>query len=971
MSPGGTYRGDLHLINRKKSLKTTFGHLASPAICLSVLVACVCLLTCSPQAQSLYPASDEPIEFQVAWQKTLYQKRIVEFKSAPIGKDKVVLVGNSLTEGGKNWNQRFGSSNIVNRGISGDITEGVLARLDEVFHYQPQAVFLLIGINDIFDANHPRGNEITPQYVAENIHRIANSLKQRLPATKVFIQTILPVNKAIFQASKGYFPEHAIPLREQINEINELLKKQQVFPVIDLHAAFADDAGILTERYTSDGVHLTEAGYALWSEVLKPYIEPFLNQAELPQATSALSLPALFGDGMVLQQNDSVAIWGAAGAGQAVRISASWDNEGKVARTDSDGRWEGKLETPAAGGPFELLIQSENSKIIIRDVLIGEVWLASGQSNMEMDFAYSRNTTDSAETELTTANYPQIRMFTVEKNAGRFPVSEVKGSWQKAVAGDISGFSAAAYFFAKKLHKELDVPIGILHASWGGSSIEAWSSREAIKSASFLDKSLAFYDSLAEATRTAENWFSRLESMSLPGIGWEFFLDAETHRHDPHVNYASFFLEQWQQIDFKDGQFLEQVGNHTNWPKINIPAAIADLFGTGNFKGVTLLKRDVTIEQPDQTFLLEINPQLDVGWDLFEVEAYINGQPIGSTFKDLDDAGRRDFPDFPKRFFSAFEIPAGHFHGGTNEIALRVIGAGEIRDIVLTAVSGREYSLTGEWAWQVTAEIYRQFRGFVFPYQSFYLYNDPDLDLADRPQSFASYVRFQAYSSLFNGMIAPLIPYGIKGVIWYQGESNAGAPDQYQKLFPAMVKDWRERWNRDLPFYYAQIAPYFNYGGASAAFRDAQRKCLDLIHNSGMLVTMDIGEVYDIHPSNKHDVGKRFADLALAGIYNRNHPASGPAFKQARQSGNQVIVDFAAVVSGLLGVEDELRGFELAAENGKYKPVSARISGNQVVLDCSNVKDPVWVRYAWSDTSQATLFNREGLPASTFEGPVE
>ncbi len=261
-------------------------HFPNSSFLRGVCVLAVLLILCScdrkPAAQlDLYPAQETRIKYQVDWQKALYTKRIEQFKKEPIGKDKVVLLGNSLTEGGGDWGERFGVNFIINRGISGDITEGVLVRLGEIFHYQPKAVFLLIGVNDIFNADHPNRQEITTQYVAQNIICIAQEITSHLPETSVFIQTLLPVNKEIYFKEKGWFPEHAVPLNRQINEINELLKRSSGHEVIDLHSAFVDGEGNLDKIYTTDGVHLSEAGYKLWVKILTDYVTPYSHNSRI------------------------------------------------------------------------------------------------------------------------------------------------------------------------------------------------------------------------------------------------------------------------------------------------------------------------------------------------------------------------------------------------------------------------------------------------------------------------------------------------------------------------------------------------------------------------------------------------------------------------------------------------------------------------------------------------------------------
>jgi len=218
---------------------------------------------------SFYPEKNTSIKYQQEWQMNFYNERIKEFKNDPVGQHKIVFLGNSITEGGGNWNARFGVKNIVNRGISGDITEGVLNRLDEIIYYKPIAVFLLIGINDIFNADIPNREKITPSYVSENILKIADQIADQSPSTKIFIQTILPINHEIYTEINGVFPDHTVPLPVQINEINSLIKNNDPgnkHTIIDLHSAFVNKQGLMDRAYSSDGVHLNDAGYQLWVE---------------------------------------------------------------------------------------------------------------------------------------------------------------------------------------------------------------------------------------------------------------------------------------------------------------------------------------------------------------------------------------------------------------------------------------------------------------------------------------------------------------------------------------------------------------------------------------------------------------------------------------------------------------------------------------------------------------------------------
>ena len=243
-------------------------------IFLSILASsCSTLSNKSNQKiDSLYPKKGALIKYQQEWQLPSYYDRLNEFKITPIGQNKIVFLGNSITEGGGNWNKRFGTKNIVNRGISGDITEGVIERMDEIIYYKPIAVFLLIGINDIFNSDKPNRDKITESYVANNILKIANIVSKESPSTKFFVQTILPVNPKSYFKENGFFPEHPVSLPDQINNINKLLKENDQLNAIDLHSAFVDAQGYLDIKYSDEGVHLNEAGYSNWANFINDEI---------------------------------------------------------------------------------------------------------------------------------------------------------------------------------------------------------------------------------------------------------------------------------------------------------------------------------------------------------------------------------------------------------------------------------------------------------------------------------------------------------------------------------------------------------------------------------------------------------------------------------------------------------------------------------------------------------------------------
>jgi sialate O-acetylesterase len=453
----------------------------------------------------------------------------------------------------------------------------------------------------------------------------------------------------------------------------------------------------------------------------------FIMIITISRAQSQIELPSFISDNMVLQQQSNVPLWGWATPGKLVHVKGSWDNKEVVSTVEANGKWMVTLNTPEAGGPFTLAIND----FIIKNILIGEVWICSGQSNMQWSVSRSNN----AEEEIKTANYNNIRLFYVAREYADEPKKDCYGKWAECTPHSAESFSAVAYFFGRELYQELNVPIGLIHTSWGGTPAEAWTRKEILK----------------------------------------------------------------------------------NDPDLNI---------------------------------------------------------------------------YLKRF------------------------AQKIKDT----------------------------KPGILP----------------RNQ--------RSPASLYNAMIAPLIPYGFRGAIWYQGEANAKEAKLYEKLFPTMIQNWRDDWARgSFPFYFVQLAP-FAYGTplVGAELRDAQRKTLAL-GNTGMAVTMDIGNPTDIHPTNKQDVGKRLALWALAKTYgNSDLVYSGPIFKSYKIEKNKIRIFFDHVGSGLHVKGDNLTHFEIAGKEKEFLPAQARIDGNPIVVFNDKIKSPLAVRYAFHNGDEPNLFNKEGLPASSF-----
>ena len=650
-----------------------------------------------------------------------------------------------------------------------------------------------------------------------------------------------------------------------------------------------------------------------------------------------LHLNALFTDHMVLQQKKEVAFWGSYTPNEEITVHGSWGSE-STSVADAFGQWKLSIATPKAGGPYEVTIRTKSTTISIKDVLIGEVWLASGQSNMEMDFDYCCNTTDFSELERSTANYPNIRMINVEKQLSLIPVEEFKGTWKRAVGNTISPFSAAAYFFAKRLHKELNVPVGIIHASWGGTDIEAWTSSEQLNTLGFMSDVIDNYDELVEDSSKSNVWFSQFESAKSPSDVWYLFLE------DPLGA-----PEKWKSFDFKDLDYITSSDiDYDNWKQIELPGSIDNIFETNDFDGAILIRKSFSLKEIKGIYSLRLGAVSDMDF------TYINGEKIGSSMGKLS------------RETKTYEIPTNILKVGVNNIIIRVVNQykeGDIGSISLLSSESSSVDLTGTWNYRVSAEAYIPLESYSWPYIDFYFYNNESIDFSKRPV--LAQLNKNSTSSLFNGMINPLVPYNIKGTIWYQGENNVPRFKEYEQLFPALITDWRNQWARDFPFYFVQIAPFEYHNGLSSSLRDAQRKTLKL-PKTGMVVTLDIGEDNDIHPSNKHDVGYRLANLALANDYGKALVVSGPLYRSQKIDGHKLILEFDFIGSGLMSSTGALKEFEIAGADKIYVPAVAKIIGKTVELFSASVPNPKFSRYSWRDTSNASLFNKEGLPASSF-----
>ncbi|WDF56158.1 sialate O-acetylesterase [Mucilaginibacter sp. KACC 22063] len=614
-------------------------------------------------------------------------------------------------------------------------------------------------------------------------------------------------------------------------------------------------------------------------------------------------LPKVISNGMVLQRDKKVKVWGWAAPGE--RVTVSFKNKSFKTTASGGGDWQVLLPAMKAGGPYTMTIQGSN-RIELDDILIGDVWICSGQSNMvhQMELHNVRYAKDVAE-----ANNNAIRHFWVANVANMQDVQQdvPGGSWKKADPENIGEFSAVAYFFAEALYQKYHVPIGLINSSWGGSPIEAWMSNESLKDFPELAK-------IAEKNRDTA-YINKMQRMG-------------------GVNRASAVAEDKGMKE----KWFDPAYQPKEWRRIAIPGYWEDQ-GIRNLDGVVWYRREIDVPQampnsPAKVFMGRI-----VDADVM----YINGKQIGNT-------GYM----YPQRRYT---IPAGVLKAGKNLFVIRVTNnagkGGFVPDKPYQLIAGADtIDLTGYWQYKV---------GLV---------NVPKRGAWQGGGIAAQNLP----TALYNSMIYPLLNYGIKGFLWYQGESNTGNPNLYAKLQPAMIKDWRAKWQTpDAPFLYVQLPGFMemNYLPSEsqwAAFREAQASSLDM-PNTGMAVAIDLGEWNDIHPERKKEVGQRLALIAEKIAYHeKDIVATGPVFQSATVDGNNITVSFSSVGNGLTTQDgEEPEEFAIAGADKVFVWAKAKIEGNKIILSSDEVPHPMYVRYAWADDPvNPNLINKEGLPAAPF-----
>jgi len=624
-------------------------------------------------------------------------------------------------------------------------------------------------------------------------------------------------------------------------------------------------------------------------------------------AHAQIKLPRLISDGMILQRETNVKLWGWAAPGEIITVG--FNKKTFTTTADANGKWMVLFPPQKAGGPYEITFAASN-RIVVKDILFGDVWICGGQSNMELMMERVKDKYDGV---IAKASNPRIRQFLVpDKYDFTRPHEDMEsGEWVAADAQSILDFTAVGYFFAADIFAKYNVPIGLINAALGGSPAEAWISEEALrKFPSYYNEAQMFKDN---------DLITTIESSDRKRNGaWYGMLN----KSDGGLN------RRWS----------DPATNVSDWPEMQIPGYWADGV-IGRVNGSVWFRKEIDLP----AHMVGKAARLHLGRIVDADSAYVNGKFVGTT--------SYQYP--PRRY----EIPPNTLRGGKNTIVVRVINSsgrgGFVPDKPYELTCGSDtIDLKGTWKHKLAATM--------------------------EPLGPQTFIRWKPIG-LFNAMIAPVLNYAIKGVIWYQGESNTKKPSEYADLMRTLIEDWRTRWQQgDFPFLFVQLANFMEARqepteSSWAELRQAQLSTLT-VPNTGMAVAIDVGEWNDIHPENKAEVGKRLALLARRIAYgDKAIVASGPLYRDVKREGNKLIISFADMGSGLATSDGRPpKHFAIAGGDSKFVWANAEIRGNTVIVWNDAIANPVAVRYAWGDNpAGANLCNKEGLPASPFEAKIK
>jgi sialate O-acetylesterase len=633
----------------------------------------------------------------------------------------------------------------------------------------------------------------------------------------------------------------------------------------------------------------------------------------MAQPAPTLLFPA-FQDHAVLQRGKPMTIWGHAAPESRVHVTLA--QESADARTDASGEWKVTLPALPAGGPYELTaVSDKGERESLHDIMIGDVFLCSGQSNMEMPVRIASN----YDADLVSANNTMIRLMHVNRFASAAPRKTFGApvTWAVTSPANVREFSAACYYFGRALQPHLGVAVGLINDSWGGTVIEAWLGEQEIRAVGGYEKQLAV---MADYTRAKEQALRR----------WREDSNAWWKAHDP----GSAASPAWYDPAYDDSHWAQIVpaGDWEGWGV----AALTD------FDGIVWFRKTVTLSaaQTKGNAVLSLGPVDDVD------STWVNGKSVGA----------REGWDTPR----VYTLPAGTLHEGVNVIAVGVLDLGAGGGMwgpasakTLKLGDGSVIALDTPWRYKISA---------------------PLSQTGSIPH--APWLPESGLSMLYNGMIAPLGPLGLKGIIWYQGESNSDNARDYDKLLTALVGEMRAQFGAAMPFLVVQLP---NFGPKHttpqesnwAILREAQRKVTDALPHMGLAVTIDVGQDDNIHPTDKQAVGARLALLARQIVYGEPIEGRAPAPRIVTRKAGVITVAFANVGTGLATYESQRAlGFQLCDAAMQCRFADAALTGNRITLDGSQMPDAVVLRFCWADSPICNLYNSAGLPATPFEMPI-
>ena len=660
--------------------------------------------------------------------------------------------------------------------------------------------------------------------------------------------------------------------------------------------------------------------------------------ADEPQP--AFRTAGIFTDHMVLQRDQPLPVWGWAAPGRPVIVEVG--PHSARTRTNAEGRWRLTLPPLESGkGPLTMTVKAGDETIHLTDILVGEVWLCSGQSNMEMTVAQSAD----GKAEIKAADHPNIRLFDIPRptTLASDPQDDVVGQWQACSPETIGDFSAVGYYFGREIHQSVDVPVGLISASWGGTIIETWTRQEEISRIPGMteriaeakdihrDPTVVPQDMTAEEKRAAEIFRADFKEKAEYKIAFKASVERAAKSRQA-FNEARANDELARKMTSPDLDL-------SSWKTMEIPNRWGEA-GLPDFRGMVWFSKtiDVPASWAGKNLVLHLDRiyEGDVTW--------FNGEQVGATI----------IANYSKQ--RVYSIPANLIKTGANTITVRVTdtfrprGMSGKADAMALCVAGSEKTdrigLAGPWRYKPSVQLFAS-----LPY--------PD-DQVNHP------------TLLYNTMIHPLVPFAIRGITWYQGENNHGDGMLYFDKMQALIQSWRNVFLRpDAPFYYVQIAPY-RYGGDMVEHTlpelwEAQTAALDIPY-TGMAVISDIVITNWLHPANKQDVGKRLALWALAKDYGQDDLVySGPLYKSMAIEGSKIRLSFDHVGSGLASRDGKpLDWFLIAGENGRFVKAQAVIEGNTIVVSSDAIGKPTAARFAWHQEAVPNLINKEGLPAGPF-----